>query len=125
LGDKVVITVLVVEDTPSERELICEYIKQGGYAVVSANNGAEGLEKFEKLQPNVVITDLVMPGMSGLELCRAIKKTSKKVPVIACTSKNQELDRLWGMKQGVDVYLTKPFTKTDILQALRSLGLAI
>ncbi len=119
------ITVLVVEDTFSERELICEYIKQGGYAVVSAKNGSEGLEKFEKSQPNVVITDLVMPGMSGLELCRAIKKISSKVPVIACTSKNQELDRLWGMKQGIDVYLTKPFTKTDILQALRSLGLGI
>jgi twitching motility two-component system response regulator PilH len=119
------VTVLVVEDTTSERELICEYLRQGGYAVVSAADGMEGLEKFEKVQPNVVITDLVMPGMSGLELCRAIKKltTTKKVPVIACTSKNQELDRLWGMKQGVDVYLTKPFTKDEIVQAVRSLGL--
>ena len=72
----------------------------------------------------MVITDLVMPGMSGLEMCRAIKKVAiTKVPVIACTSKNQELDRLWGMKQGVDVYLTKPFTKEEILQAVRSLGL--
>jgi twitching motility two-component system response regulator PilH len=123
------ITVLVVEDTTSERELICDYLRQGGYAVVSAGDGQEGLEKFEKTNPNVVITDLVMPGMSGLELCRSIKKaaTNKvpliKVPVIACTSKNQELDRLWGMKQGVDVYLTKPFTKEDILQAMRSLNL--
>jgi twitching motility two-component system response regulator PilH len=114
---------LVVEDTPSERELICDYLRQGGYTVVSANDGIEGLEKFNKTNPNVVITDLVMPGMSGLELCRAIKKAATtKVPVIACTSKKQELDRLWGMKQGVDVYLTKPFTKEDILQALRSLG---
>lgn len=119
------VTVLVVEDTTSERELICEYLRQGGYAVVSAADGTEGLEKFEKTQPNVVITDLVMPGMSGLELCRAIKKltATKKVPIIACTSKNQELDRLWGMKQGVDVYLTKPFTKDEIVQAVRSLGL--
>lgn len=117
------VTVLVVEDTTSERELICEYLRQGGYTVVSANNGTEGLQKFEKIKPNVVITDLVMPGMSGLELCRAIKKlATTKVPVIACTSKNQELDRLWGMKQGVDVYLTKPFSKEDILQAVRSLG---
>ncbi|MBD2176395.1 response regulator [Pseudanabaena sp. FACHB-1998] len=117
------ITVLVVEDTPSERELICDYLRQGGYNVVSAVNGGEGLEKFAKTQPNVVVTDLVMPGMSGLELCRAIKKTATtKVPVIACTSKNQELDRLWGMKQGIDVYLTKPFTKDDILQAVRSLN---
>ena len=117
------ITVLVVEDTNSERELICDYLRQGGYAVVSAADGTEGLEKFSKTNPNVVITDLVMPGMSGLELCRAVKKAGSKVPVIACTSKNQELDRLWGMKQGVDVYLTKPFTKEEILQAVRSLGL--
>lgn len=117
------VTVLVVEDTTSERELICEYLRQGGYTVVSAADGTEGLEKFEKTKPNVVITDLVMPGMSGLELCRAIKKlATTKVPVIACTSKNQELDRLWGMKQGVDVYLTKPFTKEDIIQAVRSLA---
>lgn len=117
------ITVLVVEDTPSERELICEYLRQGGYAVVSASNGNEGLSKFVDTNPNVVITDLVMPGMSGLELCRAVKKsTTSKVPVIACTSKSQDLDRMWGMKQGVDIYLTKPFTKEDILQAVRSLS---
>ncbi len=114
----------MVEDTNSERELICDYLREGGYAVVSAADGAEGLEKFNKTNPNVVITDLVMPGMSGLELCRAIKKAAtKKVPVIACTSKNQELDRLWGMKQGVDIYLTKPFTKEEIWQAVRSLNL--
>ena len=65
-----------------------------------------------------------MPGMSGLELCRAIKKAAtNKVPVIACTSKNQELDRLWGMKQGIDTYITKPFTKEEILQAVRSQNL--
>ncbi|MEA5478811.1 response regulator [Pseudanabaena galeata UHCC 0370] len=116
--------VLVVEDMPSERELICEYLRQGGYSVVSACNGKDGLEKFESLQPNIVITDLVMPGMSGLEMCRAIKRVATtKVPVIACTSKDQDLDRMWALKQGVDIYLTKPFTKDDILQALRSLDL--
>ena len=117
------ITVLVVEDTNSERELICDYLRQGGYTVASAVNGTEGLEKFRNNNPNVVITDLVMPGMSGLDMCRAIKKAATaKVSVIACTSKNQELDRLWGMKQGVDIYLTKPFTKEEILQAVRSLN---
>jgi twitching motility two-component system response regulator PilH len=121
---EILITVLVVEDTNSERELICDYLRQGGYTVISAVDGADGLEKFNKTNPSVVITDLVMPGMSGLEMCRAIKRAATtKVPVIACTSKSQELDRLWGMKQGVDVYLTKPFTKEDILQAVRSLNL--
>lgn len=117
------ITVLVVEDTPSERELICDYLRQEGYNVISATDGSDGLEKFEKIQPSVVVTDLVMPVMSGLELCRAIKRiTLNRVPVIACTSKVQQLERFWGMKQGIDIYLTKPFTRDDIVQAVRSLS---
>lgn len=113
------ITVLVVEDADSERELICDYLRQGGYSVISACDGTEGFEKFEKSNPNVVVTDLMMPGMSGLELCRAIKKSlTGAVPVIACTCKNKDIDRFWGIKQGVDVYLTKPFTREDIVQAV-------
>ena len=117
------IIVLVVEDVSSERELICEYLRQGGYSVIHACDGNEGLAKFELDKPDIVITDRVMPGMGGLELCRAIKKNAPaKVPVIACTSKKQEIDRLWGIKQGIDVYLTKPFTKEEILHAVQSLG---
>jgi len=116
------ITVLVVEDTFSERELICDYLRQGGYNVISAADGAEGLATFARNKPDIVITDLIMPILSGLELCRAIKKSAIKVPVIACTSKTQELDRFWGLKQGLDIYLTKPFTKDAILQAVRSLN---
>lgn len=115
------IIVLVVEDVASERELICDYLREGGYTVISAVDGAEGLATFAKSKPNVVVTDLIMPGLSGLELCRAIKKLETKVPVIACTSKTQELDRFWGLKQGIDIYLTKPFTKDDIVHAVQSL----
>jgi len=116
------VKVMVVEDTPSERELICIYLREGGYEVVSAVDGQEGLKKFEQAKPQVVITDLVMPGMSGLEMCRAIKKLVQNVPVIACTSKSTDLDRMWGMKQGVNVYLTKPFSREELLQAVRSLA---
>ncbi|MFN5855088.1 MAG: response regulator [Pseudanabaenaceae cyanobacterium] len=115
-------TILVVEDTPSEQTLITEMLRDSGYRVVLANNGQEALSQLEQVSPDVVITDLVMPGMSGLELCRNLKRNpnTKKLPVLACTSKNQELDKLWGMKQGIDVYITKPYTKDDILRALRS-----
>lgn len=117
-------TVLVVEDTASEQDLIVTYLVEGGYTVISANNGQDALKKIEGKKPDVVITDLVMPGMSGLELCRSLKKNSetKDVPIVACTSKNQELDKLWGMKQGIDVYLTKPFSREDILRAIRSVA---
>lgn len=115
-------TVLVVEDTASERDLIVGYLVEGGYKVISASNGQEALKEIEGKKPDVVITDLVMPGMSGLELCRSLKKNNetKDVPIVACTSKNQELDKLWGMKQGVNVYITKPFSREDILRAMRS-----
>jgi chemotaxis family two-component system response regulator PixH len=115
-------TILVVEDTPSEQTLITEMLRDSGYRVVLANNGQEALSQLEQVNPDVVITDLVMPGMSGLELCRNLKRNpnTKNLPVLACTSKNQELDKLWGMKQGIDVYITKPYTKDDILRALRS-----
>ncbi|MEI6427158.1 MAG: response regulator [Pseudanabaena sp. ELA607] len=114
--------ILVVEDTPSQQELITGILRESGYEVSLANNGQEALSQLEQVKPDVIITDLVMPGMSGLELCRNLKRNpnTKDLPVLACTSKNQELDKLWGMKQGIDVYITKPFTKEDLLKALRS-----
>lgn len=117
-------TILVVEDTASEQDLIISYLVEGGYSVISATNGQEALQKIEAKRPDVVVTDLVMPGMSGLELCRSLKKNqdTKNLPIVACTSKNQELDKLWGMKQGIDVYVTKPFSREDILRAVRSVA---
>jgi twitching motility two-component system response regulator PilH len=119
-----VTTILVVEDTPSEMELMTLYLRESGYKVLTATNGKEALEKVSQEKPDVVITDVVMPDMNGFELCRSLKKNpdTKNVPVIACTSKNQELDRLWGMKQGVDIYLTKPCTKEEIIRAVRSVA---
>ncbi len=116
------VTVLVVEDVASERQLISDFLSAEGYQVVPVANAQEALQQIRSDKPDVVLTDLVMEGMSGLELCRLIKKNpeTEKLPVVACTSKNQELDKLWGMKQGVDVYLTKPFTREEILRAVKS-----
>jgi twitching motility two-component system response regulator PilH len=121
---KTVTTVLVVEDTPSEMELMTLYLRESGYKVITATNGKEALEKISQQKPDVVITDVVMPDMNGFEMCRSLKKNpdTKDLPVIACTSKNQELDRLWGMKQGVDIYLTKPYTKEEIIRAVKSVA---
>ncbi len=115
-------TVLVVEDTPSEMELINSYLKESGYSVINASDAKEALDKANQLKPDVVITDVVMPGMSGFELCRSLKKNpgTEKLPIIVCSSKNQELDRLWAMKQGADAYVTKPFNRDDIVKAVKS-----
>lgn len=116
-------TVLVVEDTPSELELISSYLRDSGYRVLSAANGKEALDQAMKHHPDVVVTDVVMPEMSGFELCRNLKKNpaTQNVPIVICSSKNQELDRLWALKQGADEYITKPFNREDLVRAVRSL----
>lgn len=118
------VKVLVVEDTLSEMQLMTLYLKDNGYQVVGANNAKDGLDLVTKEKPDVVITDVVMEGMNGFEFCRIIKKNpdTENIPVIACTSRNQDLDKLWGKKQGVNVYLTKPYSQEDIIQAVKSVA---
>lgn len=115
-------TILVVEDTPSELELMSHYLREEGYSVIHAVSAREALDKAAEQVPNVIVTDVVMPGMSGFELCRSLKRAAAtaKVPVVICSSKNQEIDRLWGMKQGADAYLTKPYTREELIRVIRS-----
>ncbi|HHP7244654.1 MAG TPA: response regulator [Elainellaceae cyanobacterium] len=114
-------TILVVEDTLSEMELMSHYLRESGYSVISAVSAKEALNIAIEQRPDVIVTDVVMPGMSGFELCRSLKKhpVTEKVPIVICTSKNQEIDRLWGMKQGADAYVTKPFTREQLIRAVK------
>jgi len=118
-------TILVVEDSPSELELISHFLNESGYKVIKATGGTEALEKLELEKPDAIITDVVMPGMSGFELCRSLKKNpeTQKVPIVICSSKNQEIDRLWAMRQGADYYVTKPYTREELLRAIKSVAI--
>lgn len=118
-------TILVVEDSPSELELISHFLNESGYKVIKATGGREALEKLELEKPDAIITDVVMPGMSGFELCRSLKKNpaTQKVPIVICSSKNQEIDRLWAMRQGADAYVTKPYTREELLRAIKSVAI--
>ena len=118
-------TILIVEDTPSEMELMSLYLREGGYAVMNSASAKDALVLAAEHQPKVIISDVVMPGMSGFELCRSLRKNpnTANIPVIFCTSKNQDIDRLWGMKQGAKAYITKPFTREDLIQTVESLNL--
>lgn len=115
-------TVLVVEDTPSELKLISTYLRESGYNVINATDAKEALNKAVEQKPDVIVTDVVMPGMSGFELCRSLKKdpATEKVPIVICSSKNQEIDRLWGMKQGAAAYVIKPFTREQLIRTIKS-----
>lgn len=115
-------TVLIVEDTPSEMELMSHYLRESGCMVVGINNAKDALELIGKQRFDVVVTDVVMPGVSGFQLCRNLRRRAgtTNIPIVICTSKNQDIDRLWGMKQGADAYLTKPYTRNQLIETVRS-----
>ena len=118
-------TILVVEDSPSELELMSYYLKESGYNVIKTTGAKEALKKaLSHNNLDVIVTDVVMPGMSGFELCRSLKRNpaTQKVPIIICSSKNQEIDRLWAMRQGADAYITKPYTREQLLRAIKSVA---
>ncbi|BAB73863.1 response regulator transcription factor [Anabaena sp. FACHB-709] len=114
--------ILIVEDSPSELELMSHYLQESGYDVIKAAGAKEAIEKALLENPDVIVTDVVMPGMSGFELCRSLKKhpLTEKLPIVICSSKNQEIDRLWAMKQGADAYITKPYTRENLLRTIKS-----
>ncbi|AFZ04363.1 response regulator [Calothrix sp. PCC 6303] len=117
-------TILIVEDSPSELELMSHYLHESGYNVIKAVDGREALIKAEEQKLDAVVTDVVMPGMSGFELCRALKRNpqTQKVPIVVCSSKNQEIDRLWAIRQGADAYVTKPYTRDQLLGVIKSVA---
>lgn len=115
--------VLVVDDSPSQREMIATLLRTVGMQVTVAGNGEEALECLKSLRPDLVITDVVMPKMNGYEFCRNLKKNpaTEGIPVLMCTSKGEEFDRYWGMKQGADAYIAKPFKPNELNQAIQKL----
>ncbi|MFB2921677.1 MULTISPECIES: response regulator [Aerosakkonema] len=114
-------TVLLVEDSATQREMISDFLKQKGLKVTVASDGVEALEKVEVNRPDLVLLDIVMPRMNGYECCRRLKSNPKtnKIPVVMCSSKSEQLDRYWGLKQGADAYLAKPFHPGELLRTLK------
>lgn len=115
-------TVLIVDDMASVLDLMSRYLADEGFNVIKAMDAEEALTVALSQKPDVIITDILMPGKSGYELCRSLKRnpSTKGLPVVFCTCKNQMIDRLWSMKQGVDLYVTKPFTREQLVEAVRS-----
>ena len=101
--------ILVVDDDTNICELLRLYLTKEGYQVTTANDGEEGLDKFNQVKPDMVLLDVMMPKMNGWEVCREIRQTSK-VPIIMLTAKSDESDELMGFDLGVDEYITKPFS---------------
>ena len=101
-------TVLVVDDEPIVREVVVRYLRREGYETLEAADGLRARELLEHEQPNLVVLDLMLPGVDGLELCRWIRSRSN-VPLIMLTARGEESDRIVGLELGADDYVTKPF----------------
>ncbi|WP_088891625.1 response regulator [Leptolyngbya ohadii] len=116
-------TVLIVDDSQTVRKMLSDLLQNSGIQVVEATNGIEAQEKIQSNLPDLVITDLIMPGMNGYDLCRWMKKEPEmqNIPILICSTKDQEFDRYWGMKQGADAYITKPFHPTEMMKTVKQL----
>ena len=112
--------ILVVDDSPTARSLMVDTLQSKGYHIMVAKNGEEALEKASLEHPDLILLDVIMPGQNGFQICRQLKTedSTKNIKIILVTSKNQKSDRFWGLKQGADDYLTKPFEKEDLLKSI-------
>ncbi|MFG6286047.1 response regulator [Actinotignum schaalii] len=112
-------TILVVDDEPTYRDTLAFNLGRDGYEVVTAADGAAALEQFRVARPDVVLLDLMLPGMSGEEVCRRIRATSD-VPIIMLTAKDSEIDKVVGLEVGADDYVTKPYSYRELVARVRA-----
>lgn len=111
--------ILVVDDEPKIARLACDYLEKGGYRAVSAGDGAVALAAARHERPDLVVLDLNLPGMDGLDVCRALRRESD-VPIIMLTARVEETDRLIGLELGADDYITKPFSPRELVARVRA-----
>ena len=116
--------VLVVDDSKTEQLYICDILTKNGMSARTASSAEEALQRLEEEKPDLILMDVVMPGQNGFQVTRAITRDPRfaDLPVIMCTSKNQETDRVWGMRQGARDYVTKPVKADELLSKIRALG---
>lgn len=110
--------ILLVDDEPEILEICRDYLKASGYDVVTAKDGAQGLSAFRRERPDLIVLDLMMPQMDGLDLCRAIRRESN-VPIIMLTARVEETDKLIGLELGADDYMTKPFSPRELVARVK------
>ncbi|NJO42608.1 MAG: response regulator [Cyanobacteria bacterium RU_5_0] len=110
-------TVLLVEDSLTDTEIMTRYLRQAGLAVVSVTSCEDAQVKLQAQPPDLVLLDVILPGQSGFELCRQLKTDSstKRIPVIICSTKGTEADKLWGSMLGADAYLPKPVDPQELV----------
>ena len=114
--------ILVVDDSKTELHHLSDILGKRGYIVRTAENGSEAMRRIEEEKPHLILMDVVMPGLNGFQLTRAITRDPRfaDVPVIMCTSKNQETDKVWGMRQGARDYIVKPVSAEELITKIKA-----
>lgn len=112
--------ILIVEDSPTLLYMISHMLTEGGYQVLTAEDGEEAMQLAIQKQPGLVLLDVILPKLNGYQVCRRIKATQETahIPVIMITSKTRDTDRRWGLEQGADDYVTKPFNAQQLLDVV-------
>jgi two-component system phosphate regulon response regulator PhoB len=116
-------SVLIIEDEKDIVDLVAYHLKQSGFPVISALDGPSGLERAKKERPGLIILDLMLPGMDGKDVCRALKSNSltQSIPILMLTAKGEEVDRLIGFELGADDYVTKPFSPRELVLRVKAI----
>lgn len=116
--------VLIVDDSKTELMFLTDVLHKQGMAVRTAENADETMQRLAEEKPDLILMDVVMPGQNGFQLTRSINRNPlySDIPIIMCTSKNLETDRVWGMRQGAKDYITKPVNPGELMEKIRALG---
>ena len=116
--------ILIVDDSPTDLKHLSDILSKSGYNVSTAASAEEGIAKVKQSHPDLVLMDVVLPGHNGYQATRELSKdeATKHIPVILCTSKNQETDKVWAMRQGAKDYIVKPINAKELLAKVAALG---
>jgi twitching motility two-component system response regulator PilH len=116
--------ILIVDDSPTDREFLSTVLTKNGFKVTTADSAEDAMVKVKQSRPDLVLMDIVLPGQNGFQATRALTRdeATKTIPIILCTSKNQETDRVWGLRQGARDYIVKPVNQAELLAKISALG---
>ena len=116
--------VLVVDDSKTELMFLTDLLVKNGFSVKTAENAEDAFRRLAVEKPEIILMDVVMPGQNGFQLTRAIARDPQysDIPIMLCTSKNQETDRVWGLRQGARDYITKPVNASELMAKIKALG---
>ncbi|MDO8315215.1 MAG: response regulator [Rugosibacter sp.] len=116
--------ILIIDDSPTEQFLLTQILGEGQFEIFTAESGEEGVVRAKDIQPDLILMDVVMPGVNGFQATRKLSRdvATKNIPIIMCTTKSQQTDKIWGLRQGALDYITKPVDGPLLLAKIAALG---